>query len=88
MCKFQYESRGCRTFSDYVPGYAQGSYFPGDEPGMMCKLSLESCYIEDCDSNPAYCPVQKDTDCVCPDCGEAMKKNGDDVLWCECGHQE
>lgn len=55
---------------------------------MMCKLSLESCYIEDCDSNPAYCPVQKDTDCVCPDCGEVMKKNGDDVLWCECGYQE
>lgn len=87
MCKNSYYRKGYRTFSDSVPGFAQGCYFPGDEPGIYCKLSKGKCYIEYSES-PDDCEVQMPTDCICPECGGTMKKNGDDVIWCECGYQD
>lgn len=64
-CMFAEYKEGYRTFSDNVPGYAQGAYFPGDEPGFYCKLSGEYCNV--CDNgNPNDC--QYKTKYFCPEC--------------------
>jgi len=46
MCKFLYWYEGYRSFDDNIPGYAQGAYFPGDEPGWRCSLTHEPCPAE------------------------------------------
>lgn len=39
MCQHSYYYQGYRSYGDNIPGFAQGAYYPGDEPGMRCKLS-------------------------------------------------
>lgn len=46
MCKYLYWDEGHRSFGDNIPGYAQGAYFPGDEPGWRCWLTREPCPAE------------------------------------------
>jgi len=46
MCEFLYWDKGYRSFGDNIPGYAQGAYFPGDEPGWRCRLTHEPCPAE------------------------------------------
>jgi len=46
MCKYLYWDKGYRSFGDNIPGYAQGAYFPGDEPGWKCSLTHEPCPAE------------------------------------------
>lgn len=68
VCRFAEEYKGHKTFSDNVPGYAQGAYFPGDEPGFHCKFDGQLCAacengnLDDCDFGKTeyYCP-----DCFC-----------------------
>ena len=48
MCEHRYYYQGYRTFGDNIPGYAQGAYFPGDEPGERCRLTGECCDTDDC----------------------------------------
>ena len=56
-----------RTFSDNIPGYAQGAVFPGDEGGVFCKQTGDPCpvaetgHIWDCD-------LAKPTELLCPSC--------------------
>lgn len=73
--------KGYRTFSDRVPGYAQGAYFPGDEPGYLCKLSGELCGDPDGDT-PEDCEVQKEIDMKCPHCGGAIIWTPQEVYYC------
>ena len=52
LCEHRYYYQGHRTFGDNIPGYAQGAYFPGDEPGIRCKLSGgDHCCEEMCPLN-------------------------------------
>lgn len=89
MCRHSYHSKGHKTFSANVPLSAQGCYFPGDEPGLKCKHNYETCYLEYEAGSPELCEVQIATDCICPDCGGAMKMNGNDVVYCpDCGYRE
>lgn len=46
MCEYRYWHKGCRSFGDNIPGYAQGAYFPGDEPGYRCWLTHDFCPAE------------------------------------------
>lgn len=64
FCKFAEFHKGYRTISHNVPGYAQGAYFPGDEPGYRCTLSGENCsgHIIDC--------AFERSKMVCPNCLE------------------
>lgn len=48
MCQYSYEYEGNRTYGSNVPGYAQGAYFPGDEPGERCMLTGEYCDPDTC----------------------------------------
>ena len=32
-------SPGYRSWGDDIPGFAQGCYFPGDEPGHLCTIT-------------------------------------------------
>lgn len=48
MCQHSYYYPGYRSSGANIPGYAQGAYFPGDEPGMMCELTGEYCDCESC----------------------------------------
>lgn len=60
--------KGYRTFSPSVPAYAQGAYFPGDEPGYLCKKFGELCGNPDGDT-PEDCAIQEETEYHCPHCG-------------------
>ena len=53
MCRHSYYYEGCRTYGSNIPTFAQGAYFPGDEPGVRCKLYD---YCED----PETCPDNTD----------------------------
>ncbi|MDR2893033.1 MAG: hypothetical protein LBV80_08120 [Deltaproteobacteria bacterium] len=53
MCAHAYHYPGHRTFGANIPGYAQGAYFPGDEPGMRCELTEDPC-------NDELCPKRKE----------------------------
>lgn len=65
-CIFGEYKEGYRTFSDNIPGFAQGAYFPGDEAGYRCKFDGEYCIA--CDNgNPNDCGYEK-TEYFCPDC--------------------
>ena len=49
MCQHLGEySAGFRSWGGDVPGYAQGCYYPGDEPGYRCKLTDEICDPDQC----------------------------------------
>lgn len=77
MCKHQYEYEGFRSFGDNIPGYAQGAYFPGDEPGTRCKLTGKSCGNV-CGDTPEKCVAAAPTDWLCPKCRE---NDYDILLW-------
>lgn len=90
-CKNQYEKEGLRSYGDNIPGYAQGAYFPGDEPGIYCKVSGEYCDNED-GNTPWECVCIEDTDIPCPFCNEDgdrlifLQKDGQGHFYCkECG---
>ena len=54
MCEHLDEySRGYRSFGGDVPGYCQGAYYHGDEPGYRCTITGELCDTD-------YCPLNKD----------------------------
>lgn len=67
MCEHQYEYEGHRSFGDNIPGYAQGAYFPGDEPGTRCELTGEACG-NICGDAPQDCAAINETDWPCPIC--------------------
>ena len=48
MCQHSYYHPGHRTYGDNIPGYAQGAYFPGDEPGERCRLTDDYCGPDAC----------------------------------------
>ncbi len=48
MCRHCYHYPGHRTWGGDIPGYAQGAYFPGDEPGERCRLTDDYCDQETC----------------------------------------
>ena len=73
--------KGYRAFSDRVPGYAQGAYFPGDEPGYRCKASGELCGNPDGDT-PEDCAVQEETEFRCPHCGGTILRTPLEVYYC------
>lgn len=86
MCKYQYEYEGYRSFGDNIPGYAQGAYFPGDEPGMRCKLTGEACGNISGDT-PENCPtMEEETEWLCPKCQE--EDEYDVRLWLSKGGKE
>lgn len=41
-------SPGYRSWGDDIPGFAQGCYFPGDEPGYLCTITGEVCDPDNC----------------------------------------
>lgn len=49
-CPHAYQARGTKTYGDNIPAFAQGCYFPGDEPGLRCGLNDDLC--EDIESCP------------------------------------
>lgn len=49
MCQHSYYYQGYRSYGDNIPGFAQGAYYPGDEPGDRCLLTDDYC-------NPDTCP--------------------------------
>lgn len=87
MCQFMRVERGYRTYGDNIPGYAQGAYFPGDEPGIYCKISGALCYLEQgFEATPAACEYQEPTGKHCPDCAAPIYRNGEGIVYCpECG---
>lgn len=48
MCEYQYFYEGIRSRGANIPSYAQGAFFPGDEPEMRCRLTDETCTRECC----------------------------------------
>lgn len=80
-CFHMVYKQGTRTRSAYVPGYAQGVYFPGDEPGEYCKICDELCPNVD-GSNPDECIIQEGTNYLCENCEVFMKENGAGQIYC------
>lgn len=80
-CRNQYEKSGIRTFSDYVPGFAQGAYFPEDEPGTYCQISGCLCSNINGD-NPEDCCGLSDVDETCPDCHVNLQEDGHGTIFC------
>ena len=39
MCQHQYHHEGHRTYGANIPGFAQGAFFPGEQPGPRCNLT-------------------------------------------------
>lgn len=77
MCQYSYEYEGHHSYGDNIPGYAQGAYFPGDEPGTRCRLTGEACGNPHGDE-PTECADNSPTEWLCPEC----QKEGSDVsLW-------
>lgn len=81
---------GVRTYGANVPGYAQGAYFPGDEPGYTCKKAGGDCGDPDSDT-PECCDIQENTGWLCPECAEAgrvmpLRRNGRGIVNCVYGH--
>lgn len=88
MCKHQEYKSGIKSFGDRLPGYAQGAYLPGDEPGIYCKKSGCRCYLDGWDDQPELCDIQEYTEERCPDCGTRLMKNGNGVIYClKCQYQ-
>lgn len=56
MCRFREWNDGRPSYSTNIPGYAQGAYFPGDEPGLYCRKTEDRCAYHD----PARCPLMQD----------------------------
>ena len=52
MCEYSYYDEGRRTYGYNIPGYAQGAYFPGEEPGLRCDIDDEPC-------DPKECPLME-----------------------------
>ena len=48
MCQHSHYYPGHRSYGGNIPGYAQGAYFPGDEPGERCELTGDYCDPETC----------------------------------------
>lgn len=90
MCINRYYCEGHRSFGDNIPGYAQGAYFPGDEPGHRCRLTGDYCGNPDGDT-PTECAANEETPYCCPLCLEEAEtenklwKTGDGRYFCpEC----
>ncbi len=64
-CAHRYYSPGFAAYGAAVPALARGAYFPGDEAGFRCRLTLEAC-----SDHPPDCPEWKESDLVCPACLE------------------
>ena len=77
MCQHSYEYSGHRSYGDNIPGYAQGAYFPGDEPGTRCRLSGDACG-NPCGDTPEDCAANRQTEWLCPEC---QKECFDSALW-------
>jgi hypothetical protein len=74
MCQDKYDHPGHRSYGDNLPGYAQGAFFPGDEPGTRCRQTGEACPGED----SPECSKNVRTEWLCPVC----QTGRDDVyLW-------
>lgn len=56
---------GVRSYGWDIPAYAQGAYFPGDEPREVCTESDVDC-VED--QSPMDCPLFERSFMVCPEC--------------------
>ena len=51
MCEHSYEYKGYRSFGADVPDLMQGCFYPGDEPGLRCRLTDEPCDPDECPLN-------------------------------------
>ncbi len=77
MCRHQYDYAGHQSFGGDIPGFAQGAYFPGDEPGTHCRLTGEACGNVRGDA-PTECAANTATEWLCPEC---QKEELDVALW-------
>ena len=50
-CPHRYYSPGYASYGGDIPPRAEGAYFPGDDAGFRCKLTLELC-----SDHPPDCP--------------------------------
>lgn len=88
-CECQYYYEGSRSYSAYLPMSCQGSYMPGDEPGIHCSITGDLCENEG-DRYYYDCNLQEETETLCPDCLEDgleiyLVKNGYGTRYCpEC----
>lgn len=88
MCSYAYyEECGRRSFSNYLPAYAQGEYMPGEEPGLRCKKDGQPCYQDSAVADfPEECNYQEFLQQRCPYCGKILMRNGAKVVYCpDCG---
>lgn len=88
-CSHCYYSDGHRTYGANVPGFAQGAYFPGDEPGDYCDLTKEPCPNAD-GRHPMDCVEKEELNLVCPSCSADgivhLAKNAANQVFCPvCG---
>ena len=93
MCQHQYHHEGHRTYGANIPGFAQGAYFPGDEPGPRCHYTGgEPCTNPQGDT-PTECAANTRTEWLCPECQKddldiALWKRDGGGYWCpECGDE-
>lgn len=57
-CQHRRYQSGHRSRGANLPGYAQGAYFPGDEPGCVCDLA--GCFCEEPPKDNAECPLYEE----------------------------
>lgn len=93
VCSHKRYKESSRTFSDYVPGYAQGAVFPDDEEGYICDISGSYCNAE-FEESLRYCPELEIVDELCPICKDFKRENHlyetpDGILIClHCEYEE
>lgn len=89
-CIYQYEYKGYRSFGSHIPPSCQGAYFPGDEPGIYCKLTQDRCQDPE-DTEPRDCELRETIDTICPNCqdGTRLLVSGHGRIYCpECQYEE
>ena len=68
MCHYAYEYKGYRSSGGNLPGYAQGAYFPGDEPDVYCSMTGKPCTHDRYPATP--CAAAQPSPWLCPGCRE------------------
>lgn len=64
-CARRRYSPGFAAYGGNMPPRVSGGYFPGEDAGFYCSLTLEPC-----SDYPPDCPEWKETTLVCPACIE------------------
>lgn len=85
-CKNQKWENGYKSYGDNVPGYAQGAYFPGDEPGIHCTITGDICPCDE-SNDPKDCTEYEELNVLCPECETInLIENEAGIIYCPtCG---